>query len=193
VAENPIMRPRMATIFIALIFMALSVTCQDGSAKGLQVYRNPAFGFSVRVPSEIRLCESSGETIDHNLRIPLVSGVPCNKLGDRTPEVDVYAGADSAHMAATTKEMAEDDCQDEKPPSHAEKAPADISFPSRVTYLCRISRGDQIAVRLMTLLRKPTEPVGTHFEIALFTTNSRLEKDMVVFKKVLAGLTFDGK
>lgn len=181
---------------IRAIFVAMAVTVLAALLHAAtyepQTYRNEEFGITLPVPEGVLLCAHRDEEHDHGpvMVLDRSEAKGCNdKEGGRI--IGVFASFNAAQATKTLRKLLQADCSDISK-GKCNSAPSHMTLKGLPSMAARVNRADGwIDIFVVAQAGKPDPAFdasvpSVNYELWLHTRPAQLEKDLRIFRSVLA-------
>jgi hypothetical protein len=121
-----------------IVFCCVGVTVSTGMGHAAETYRNEKYGFSVQVPTGVKLCTEPPPNPDHGPALLLEPSMSCEALPDAEPSIHVIAGFNAAEEQ-NLEELKNVTCNRRGSP---EPPPNDLTISGHKTESCLVKSGN---------------------------------------------------
>jgi len=169
-----------------IVFCFVGVTVSIGIGHAAETYRNAKYGFSLEVPTGVKLCREPPPNPDHGPGLLLDSSMSCEALPDAERSIHVIAGFNATEKQ-NLEELKNDTCNRRGSP---ETPPNDLTISGHKTGSCLVKSGNtKVEVWILAQVSRGADiDAWINYEVSLFTTESRLDKDLLTLRRILAGM-----
>jgi hypothetical protein len=173
-------------VLTLIVFCFVGVTVFIGMGHAAETYRNAKYGFSVEVPTGVKLCREPPPNPDHGPALLLESSISCEAPSDAEPSIHVNAGFNSIEEQ-NLEELKNYTCNGSGSPG---TVPNGLRISGHKTESCLVKSGNgQVEVWIVAQVSRGAFIDGwINYEVCLVTTESRLDKDLLTLRRVLAGI-----
>jgi hypothetical protein len=177
------LRPRVCRL---IVFCFVGVTVAIGMGHAAETYRNAKYGFSVEVPTGVKLCTDPPPNPNHGAGLLLDPSISCEALPDAEPSINVIAGFNSIEKQ-NLEELKNYTCNGN---GSRGTVPYGLTIPGHKTSSCLVKSGNgKVEVWIVAQVSTGAFIDGwINYEISLFTTEARLDKDLLTLRRVLGGI-----
>ena len=169
-----------------IVFCFVGVTVSVGMGHAAETYRNADYGFSVAVPTGVKLCTDPPPNPDHGAGLLLDPSISCEALPDAEPSIDVNAEFNSIEKQ-NLEELKNYTCNGS---DSRGTVPNGLTIPGHKTVSCLLKSGNgKVEIWIVAQVRRGDNiDIWINYKVSLFTTESRLDKDLLTLRRVLAGM-----
>jgi len=169
-----------------IVFCFVGVTVSIGMGHAAETYRNAKYGFSVAVPTGVKLCTDPPPNPNHGAGLLLNSSISCEALPDAEPSIEVNAGYNTIEKQ-NLEELKNDTCNGS---GSRGTVPSGLMILGHKTESCLVKSGNgKVEVWIVAQVPRGAFIDGwINYEVSLFTTESRLDEDLLTLRRILAGI-----
>ena len=164
----------------------VGVTVSIGIGHAAETYRNEKYGFSLNVPTGVKLCKEEPPNPDHGPSLLLESSLSCKALAQTEARIAVI-GEFNASEAQDLEELKNDICNQRGSPG---TPPDDLMISGQKTLSCLVKTGNGKVEIWVFAQNSEGSNIDTwiNYEVSLLTTESRVDKDLAILRRVLNGI-----
>jgi hypothetical protein len=169
-----------------IVLCFVGVTIFIGMGHAAETYHNAKYGLSVEVPTDVKLCTDPPRNPDHGAGLLLDPSISCEALPDAEPSIGVSAGFNSIEKL-NLEELKNYTCIGS---GSRGTVPHGLTVPGHKTASCLIkSENGKVEVWIVAQVSTGDNiDAWINYEVSLFTTEPRLDKDLSTLRRILAGI-----